>query len=683
MRQGFQDWQSPQNPMHNPQPEKVAFYGPLSNIAKGIFGWGKGEAQSAASDVVTDVVTDAAGEVVGDTAGVATGVASGNKKGVATKGGKAAVGGLLGSEAANTIGAFTGIGGAIGSILNPTEAHADTNVQADTVASLEAQFQHYQQKYIETGDPAWMAEMQAIAAQIQGLKAQGLNQGGTVDLNDPTNRDTVPAMLTPGEFVLNKEASQMFRPQIEAMNEAGLEQRKRENDMVKRNMGGPLAVRGYADGTQTYDGVTREEWEAYLNDPNTTDEEVKWEVQQIGGGQLPQWLTELLMTTAYSRPGVMQQLDLHTQRMITGWYEENAGKENVDQGDLKLTRDERMQLDYDRLLEEAGGLLPDGTVPLRVRTEMAKLYPETGALHKVVDQRPVAYEDAMNANREAGPLAQGLAAGQAPYENSGLHSNDAVDVIMRSKITNNQEKAKRIIDLVNDGTINKFRARDILKSLGVNPYEAGSGLGPQDRAALGLTGRVVGERNAPEYQDAMNADRVPAMQVAPPGQQDRLAAILKGKLTTPEEKARAILDGMRNGTIDKAAGQQAVQSLGTTGSTGSGTRGSAKPKAAEVPAMGAPVPNTHSTVGGGLDPKDVADPRHKFHKKYHNLPMDWFAKDDSGKFVTNNDSPVLGGVQFTGGKKGQRLQDKDGNEIAKGTKMFNQLTGQHWVYGED
>ena len=27
------------------------------------------------------------------------------------------------------------------------------------------------------------------------------------DLNDPTNVDTIPAMLTDGEFVLNKEAT--------------------------------------------------------------------------------------------------------------------------------------------------------------------------------------------------------------------------------------------------------------------------------------------------------------------------------------------------------------------------------------------------------------------------------------------------------------------------------------------
>lgn len=37
----------------------------------------------------------------------------------------------------------------------------------------------------------------------------------------PKGSDTVPAWLTPGEFVVNKEATEMFGPQIEAMNEVG------------------------------------------------------------------------------------------------------------------------------------------------------------------------------------------------------------------------------------------------------------------------------------------------------------------------------------------------------------------------------------------------------------------------------------------------------------------------------
>ena len=56
------------------------------------------------------------------------------------------------------------------------------------------------------------------------------------DLDDPTNRDSVHAMLTPGEFVLNKEASTMFAPIIEKMNNAGLQQRAAGNQQY--NTGG-------------------------------------------------------------------------------------------------------------------------------------------------------------------------------------------------------------------------------------------------------------------------------------------------------------------------------------------------------------------------------------------------------------------------------------------------------------
>ena len=38
---------------------------------------------------------------------------------------------------------------------------------------------------------------------------------------DPKGTDTVPAWLTPGEFVMNAEATRMFEPQIEEMNNAG------------------------------------------------------------------------------------------------------------------------------------------------------------------------------------------------------------------------------------------------------------------------------------------------------------------------------------------------------------------------------------------------------------------------------------------------------------------------------
>ena len=65
------------------------------------------------------------------------------------------------------------------------------------------------------------------------------------DLDDPTNRDTVPAMLTEGEFVLNKEAVQMYGPIIEQMNNAGLAARAEGNaamlnsgEVANYNVGG-------------------------------------------------------------------------------------------------------------------------------------------------------------------------------------------------------------------------------------------------------------------------------------------------------------------------------------------------------------------------------------------------------------------------------------------------------------
>ena len=75
------------------------------------------------------------------------------------------------------------------------------------------------------------------------------------DLNDPTNRDSVPAMLTPGEFVLNKEATAMYGPIIEKMNNNGLKQRHQENQMVKANIGKKISKlhgEGYKAPGQAY-----------------------------------------------------------------------------------------------------------------------------------------------------------------------------------------------------------------------------------------------------------------------------------------------------------------------------------------------------------------------------------------------------------------------------------------------
>lgn len=63
---------------------------------------------------------------------------------------------------------------------------------------------------------------------------------------DPKGTDTVPAWLTPGEYVVNAEAVRMFEPQIEAMNDAGRE--------VQRSQGGTIPSYE-ADGGPIYAGM--------------------------------------------------------------------------------------------------------------------------------------------------------------------------------------------------------------------------------------------------------------------------------------------------------------------------------------------------------------------------------------------------------------------------------------------
>lgn len=49
---------------------------------------------------------------------------------------------------------------------------------------------------------------------------------------EPKGTDTVPAWLTPGEFVVNAEATRMFEPQIEAMNNMGREIQKAQGGSI-------------------------------------------------------------------------------------------------------------------------------------------------------------------------------------------------------------------------------------------------------------------------------------------------------------------------------------------------------------------------------------------------------------------------------------------------------------------
>ena len=59
---------------------------------------------------------------------------------------------------------------------------------------------------------------------------------------EPMGTDTVPAWLTPGEFVVNAEATEMFGPQIEAMNDQGRAVQQAKGGMIPQGyqMGGPI-----------------------------------------------------------------------------------------------------------------------------------------------------------------------------------------------------------------------------------------------------------------------------------------------------------------------------------------------------------------------------------------------------------------------------------------------------------
>ena len=63
--------------------------------------------------------------------------------------------------------------------------------------------------------------------------ADGYNGADTsTHPGEPKGTDTVPAWLTPGEFVMNAEATRMYEPQIKAMNNHGR--------AVQRQQGGTI-----------------------------------------------------------------------------------------------------------------------------------------------------------------------------------------------------------------------------------------------------------------------------------------------------------------------------------------------------------------------------------------------------------------------------------------------------------
>ena len=125
------------------------------------------------------------------------------------------------------------------------------------------------------------------------------------DLNDPSNRDTIPAMLTAGEFVMNKEATAMFKPQIEKMNNAGLAQRQAENQVFGgHNMGGVIQQNGYNTGGLVTFLKDKEGWKdtAYQDDAGV-------------------W------TIGYGRTGNVKKGDTTTKAIEDPWLDTRAAEE--------------------------------------------------------------------------------------------------------------------------------------------------------------------------------------------------------------------------------------------------------------------------------------------------------------------------------------------------------------------
>lgn len=78
------------------------------------------------------------------------------------------------------------------------------------------------QMEIQAQVPDFQMDINSMSAMIPPVMGEEFNMGDPMNHpGEPRGSDTVPAWLTPGEFVVNKEATEMFGPEIEAMNEVG------------------------------------------------------------------------------------------------------------------------------------------------------------------------------------------------------------------------------------------------------------------------------------------------------------------------------------------------------------------------------------------------------------------------------------------------------------------------------
>ena len=142
-------------------------------------------------------------------------------------------------------------------------------VPEETRMSFRDAFKQARQQQGAGGQFTWQGDM--YTTDYKEEVPMKRNSGGAIpDLNDPSNVDTVPAILTKGEYVLNKEATALFGPQIEAMNQAGLRQREAENRKVMAGQQRvPAMPGGYNEGAivDTGGGLTWDSVGNFFRDP--------------------------------------------------------------------------------------------------------------------------------------------------------------------------------------------------------------------------------------------------------------------------------------------------------------------------------------------------------------------------------------------------------------------------------
>jgi len=91
------------------------------------------------------------------------------------------------------------------------------------------------------GDIRSPNDIRSVLAEVMGSmsvpKSEGIDHPG-----EPKGPDTVPAWLTPGEFVMNAEATKMFEPQLNAMNEQGRQIQRAQGGTIPEGQSQPLPV---------------------------------------------------------------------------------------------------------------------------------------------------------------------------------------------------------------------------------------------------------------------------------------------------------------------------------------------------------------------------------------------------------------------------------------------------------